>query len=190
VHPIITKGGELVNVVPAEVRMETFVRGRTLDAILDAEHKVNRALRAGAMAVGAKVRITTLPGYLPYQTDEQLAALYKANALRLVGPDGWRERGHHTGSTDMGDISQIMPAIHPFAGGAIGTSHGADFTVVDREVAYLNPAKMMAMTVVDLLADDAAQARRVLADTSPKMTKAEYLASMRRMDGVVEYEEG
>ena len=53
VHPIITKGGDIVNVVPAEVTMETYVRGRTKEAILDANVKVDRALRAGALAVGA-----------------------------------------------------------------------------------------------------------------------------------------
>ena len=65
VHPIITKGGEAVSAVPADVRMETFVRGRTIEAIMDANKKVDRALRAGAMAVGAQVNIQTIPGYLP-----------------------------------------------------------------------------------------------------------------------------
>lgn len=102
VHPIITKGGELVNVVPAEVKMETFVRGKTIDAMLDAERKVNRALRAGALAVGAKLRITTLAGYLPYETDPLFATFYKANAEELVGVDGWRQAAHHTGSSDRG----------------------------------------------------------------------------------------
>ena len=53
VHPIITKGGEAVSAVPADVRMETFVRGKTLEAVLEANRKVDRALKAGAMAVGA-----------------------------------------------------------------------------------------------------------------------------------------
>ena len=65
VHPIITKGGELVNVIPADVRMETYVRGASLEAITAAAKKVDRSLRAGAMALGATVQITTLPGYLP-----------------------------------------------------------------------------------------------------------------------------
>lgn len=187
VHPIITKGGDLVNVVPADVRMETFVRGKTLEAILDAERKVDRALRAGALAVGAQLRITTLPGYLPYETDQTLAEIVKDNAVDLLGADAWRDRGHNTGSTDMGDISHIMPAVHPFAGGARGTSHGADFEIVDREVAYLNPAKVMAGCLVDLLGEGASGARRVLAQAGPKMTKAEYLALMRGLDRVVEY---
>jgi amidohydrolase len=57
VHPIITKGGDLVNVVPADVRIETFVRGRNVEAMQDANKKVNRALKAGAMAIGAEVEI-------------------------------------------------------------------------------------------------------------------------------------
>ena len=43
VHPIITKGGEAVSAVPADVRMETFVRGKTLDAVMGANRKVDRA---------------------------------------------------------------------------------------------------------------------------------------------------
>ncbi|MEE9253535.1 MAG: amidohydrolase, partial [Pseudomonadales bacterium] len=65
IHPIITKGGDAVNVVPAEVTMETFVRGRTLDAFLDANEKVDRSLRGAAIAMGCEVEIQTIPGYMP-----------------------------------------------------------------------------------------------------------------------------
>ena len=80
VHPIITKGGEAVSAVPADVRMETFVRGATVDAIMDANRKVDRALRAGAMAVGGQVEITTIPGYLPLRQDQTMNEMYRANA--------------------------------------------------------------------------------------------------------------
>ena len=56
VHPIVTRGGEAVNVVPADVRLETFVRGKTVEAIEEAAKKVDRSLRAGALAMGARVR--------------------------------------------------------------------------------------------------------------------------------------
>jgi len=138
VHPIITRGGDLVNVVPADVRMETFVRGKTAAAMEDADAKVNRALRAGAIAVGGKVKVTTLPGYLPLTTCKPLAALFKENSLRVVKPEEYTEGGHLTGSTDMGDISHIMPTIQPMAGGAEGTSHGSDYRVVDMENACLD----------------------------------------------------
>src|SRR5205807_4091712 len=62
IHPIITKGGDAVSVVPAEVHMETFVRGGSREAIIDANIKVDRCLRAGAMAMGAEVEINTIPG--------------------------------------------------------------------------------------------------------------------------------
>jgi amidohydrolase len=188
VHPIITKGGEAVNAVPADVRMETFVRGKTLEAIKDANQKVDRALRAGAMAVGGKVRITTLPGYLPIINDPNLQELYRANAISVVGEDEVGERRHSTGSTDMGDVSQIMPVIHPYAGGATGTSHGSDYLIQDYELAVINPAKAMAMMVVDLLADGAAKGREVLSKSKPRMTKQEYLAFMESLLKEEEYE--
>jgi amidohydrolase len=75
VHPIITRGGEVVNVIPADVRLETFVRGKTTDAILEAEKKVDRSLRAGAVAMGATVNIATLPGYLPQVNDPILTSI-------------------------------------------------------------------------------------------------------------------
>lgn len=189
VHPIITKGGEAVNIVPADVHMETFVRGKTLEAIKDANEKVDRALRAGALAVGGKVRITTLPGYLPMANDRNLQEVYKANATTVVGKGKVIPGGRHgTGSTDMGDVSHIMPAIHPFAGGATGISHGNDYLIEDYQLAVINPAKAMAMTVVDLLADGAVKAKEVLAKFKPRMTKQEYLNTMESLLNEEEYE--
>jgi len=182
VHPIITRGGEAVNIVPADVRMETFVRGKSLDAIRDANEKVDRALRAGALAVGGSVRIKTLPGYLPIINDRNLAAVCRENAESLVGKRKVNPPGRHaTGSTDMGDVSHIMPAIHPYAAGATGTSHGDDYLIEDYGLAVLNPAKVMAMTVVDLLADGAVRGREVLARHKPSMTRQEYLSLMESL---------
>lgn len=188
VHPIITKGGEAVNIVPADVHMETYVRGKTLEAIKDASEKVDRALRAGALAVGGKVRITTLPGYLPIINDPNLMELYRANAVSLVGKEEVGQPGHRTGSTDMGDVSHIMPTIHPYAGGAKGTSHGSDYLIQDYQLAVLNPAKAMAMMVIDLLADGAAKGREVLSKSKPDMSKQEYITLMESQIKEEEYE--
>src|SRR5579885_3590084 len=189
VHPIITQGGDVVNAVPADVRLEMFVRGASLEAIADASAKVDRALRAGALALGARVEVTTLPGYLPMRHDPALGALFRANAERLVGADEVVDAGHRGGSTDMGDLSHVLPAVHPYATGAQGHGHGADYLIVDAGRAIANPAKAMAMTVIDLLADDAAGARRVLAAARPPMTRATYLAFMRELLGTWDYAE-
>ncbi|MBI4629663.1 MAG: amidohydrolase [Candidatus Rokubacteria bacterium] len=179
VHPIITHGGSQVNVIPGEVRLETYVRGRTVEAILDANKKVDRALRAGALALGASVEIETLPGYMPMTCDPIMGRHFKANAATLFGGEHYREIGHRTGSTDMGDLSMVMPVLHPYIGGARGTGHGADYAIVDQPLAYLGPAKALAAMAVDLLADGAAGAREVLAAAKPPMTREQYLAFQR-----------
>ena len=179
VHPIITHGGSQVNVIPGEVRLETYVRGRTVEAILDANKKVDRALRAGALALGARVEIETLPGYMPMVCDPVMAAHFKATATTLFGAEHYRQIGHRTGSTDMGDLSMVMPVLHPYVGGARGSGHGADYAIVDQPLAYLGPAKALAAMAVDLLADGAAGAREVLAAAKPPMTREQYLAFQR-----------
>ncbi len=179
IHPIITKGGDAVSVVPAEVTMETFVRGGSLEAIVDANMKLDRCLRAGAMAMGAEVEINTIPGYLPQKNDRTLGELFGGNVAALFGPGEFEMSGHRTGSTDMGDIAHLMPVIHPYLAAALGKTHGADFRINEPEHAYLTPAKLLAMTAIDLLYDDAAPARKILADFKPAMTKAQYLAFER-----------
>ncbi|MZL68218.1 amidohydrolase [Bittarella massiliensis (ex Durand et al. 2017)] len=182
VHPIITKGGDLVNIVPADVRIETYVRGRGIDAIVDASKKVDWALRGGAMAVGAEVEIVQLPGYLPIDTNRQMDALFMQNAAALVGEKNVVDASAMPaggGSSDVGDLSLVIPTIQPVAGGFSGTAHAMDFLVCDEEMAYINPAKMMACTVVDLLCDGAEAACQVKAEYKPTYTKETYLAFWR-----------
>jgi metal-dependent amidase/aminoacylase/carboxypeptidase family protein len=181
VHPIITRGGDLVNVVPADVRLETFVRGKTNDAIMDANIKVDRALRAGALAIGARVEINTLPGYMPLQDDRKMQKLFLQNAQMLFGAEECTEAGHRTGSTDMGDISHIMPSVHPSMSGATGISHGNDFIISDKDMAYMAPAKALALMAVDLLYDNAAKAKEIQDQHKPIMSKDEYLAYQNRI---------
>ena len=91
VHPIITHGGSQVNVIPGEVRIETYVRGRTMQAILDANVKVDRALRAGALALGATVEIETIPGYMPMTCDPIMTRHFKDIAGGLFGEEHYRQ---------------------------------------------------------------------------------------------------
>lgn len=175
VHPIITKGGDLVNIVPADVRMETYVRGRNIDAVVSANEKVNRALKAGAYAVGAEVEINEIPGYLPLQQEATMGYLFAENIQGLIGKENIVEGVDLTGSTDAGDVSHIIPTLHPTVGGFAGNAHSKDFKIVDPDMAYVIPAKAMALTVVDLLFDDAKLAKDIKAKFKPKFTKESYL---------------
>jgi amidohydrolase len=179
VHPILTHGGSQVNVIPGEARLETYVRGRTLEGIRDANAKVDRALRAGALALGASVEIETLPGYLPLRSDPTMTRVFRQNADTLFGPGACREAGHRAGSTDMGDLSQVIPVLHPYMGGARGTGHAADYEIVDPHLAYVMPARALAAMVVDLLWDGAGGAREVIANALPGMTRQGYVEFQR-----------
>ena len=179
VHPIITHGGSQVNVIPADVRIETYVRGKSVEAILDANVRVDRALKAGALALGAQVEIETLPGYLPLFNHDGMGKYFVANASARLGAENVTQMGHRSGSTDMGDLSHVMPTLHPYLGGASGTGHGADFTISDPKLAYIENAKQLALMAVDMLWDDAQAAKEIIGAFKPRLSRDAYLAFQR-----------
>ena len=179
VHPIITHGGSQVNVIPGEVRIETYVRGKSVEAILDANVRVDRALKAGALALGAQVEIETLPGYLPLFNHDGMSKYFVANASAQLGADNVTQMGHRSGSTDMGDISHIMPTLHPYISGASGSGHGADYRITDLKLAYVENAKQLALMAVDMLWDGAKAARSIIAEFKPRLSKDAYLSFQR-----------
>lgn len=183
VHPIITKGGDLVNIIPSDVRLETYVRGKAMPAILDASEKVNRALEAGALAVGAEVDIIEIPGFLPRINNVHMDDLFRQNAIELLGEENVATGSHGAGSSDIGDVMHIMPAIHPYVGGAAGAAHTKHYTVADPELFYVVPAKVMAMTIIDLLADGAQEALTVKENYPPLLTKQAYLDQWQEFCG-------
>ena len=174
VHPIVTKGGDLVNTVPADVRMESYVRAAGIDAMCSANAKVNRAARGAAYAVGAQVEIRDLPGYLPLAPDAKLAECLRENAAAMMGEKNVFSGVHSAGSTDMGDVSQIMPTVHPWVGCVKGTLHGADYVVDNEEVAYVKCPQALACMIVDLLWDDAEKADEICREFKPVFTKETY----------------
>ncbi len=181
VHPIITKGGEIVNNVPADVTMESYVRGKTVEAIKDANTKVNRALQAGALSVGAEVEITDHPGYMPYTRDESLEKVLVNSVTDLYGEDEIKHRGHSTGSTDMGDFSCIMPTTSIGMSGTEGAGHSRHFKITDPVKQYIVPAKAIAVTVIDLLYDDAKSAEKIIKDFNPTIERSNYTEFMKKL---------
>ncbi|MFB6395206.1 amidohydrolase [Polymorphospora lycopeni] len=179
IHPVLRPAGTALNVVADEVVVDMLIRGGSGDAIAAAEVRVDRSLRAGALALGAAVELTTLPGYLPLVVDRTLGELFRRNAVDLLGAAGWSEGPWSTASTDAGDLSHLMPVLHPTHGGCAGANHSAGFRIVDPWLAYVQPAKALAWTVVDLLYGDARVARELLAGHRPRLTRDRYLELMR-----------
>jgi metal-dependent amidase/aminoacylase/carboxypeptidase family protein len=184
VHPIITRGGDMVNIVPADVRMESYVRGRTIEAVSGASEKINRAVLGAAMSVGAIAEITETPGYLPLIQNPELNRLFGLNGEALLGPEANLLGYELMGSTDAGDMSSVMPFMHLSSGGFSGAAHSKDFLICDEEMAYLMPAKAMAMTVIDLLWDGGKVAGAIKTAYPPRFTRDEYLSFLRGFNRV------
>jgi len=173
VHPIITKGGDLVNTVPADVKMECHVRGATPKAMSETNARVNTAINGCASALGVDVQITDIPGYYPLMQNRELGQLFTNNAKKAA-PEITTEDGlPFAGSTDMGDVSWLLPAIQPSVSGFSGALHSADFAVADEDMAYILPAKILVMTVIDLLFDNAQEALRIRG-AYPRKSKEAY----------------
>lgn len=186
VSAVITSGGELVNVVPAVVTMQIMVRAATVEAMTEAGEKVGRALKAGALAVGGKVEIRDQIGYFPLATDRALSALYRKNMIEYGGADenSFVELYRAASSTDLGDMSQIMPCMHVWSSGITGGLHSKDFKICDFEKAYVLPAKMLALTVIDLLYEDAGKAKEIIRAYRPRFTKETYIKYMKEHSAV------
>lgn len=177
VHPIITQGGGAVNAIPDNVVIESYVRGSNLEVIREANDKVNRALCGAALSLGANVDIQDTPGYAPLRNSEGMIQL--AVDAAKVAPEipCTRRDVMGTGSTDMGELSCIMPVVHPYAPGAVGISHGVDYYVENPELACVTSAKWQLAMLTLLLEDGGARAKEILAGFKPPFaSKEEYFA--------------
>jgi len=174
VHPIITNGGAMVNAIPASVTLESYVRGKTYSAIVNANKKVNRALIGAALSLGANVEIIDTPGYAPLNNSTEMMQVAK-EAAAMAYPDvecGFGN-GYSSGSTDMGDLSMIMPVIHPYAPGAIGNSHGSDYYITDACKACVDCAKWQLAMLSLLLGENGERARRIVSGYKPEFASKE-----------------
>ena len=181
-HPIITAGGSAVNAIPDRVMMESYVRGASMNAIMQENEKINRALVGSAAAIGCRIHLTDQHGYAPRENDRTMAETFHTVAKLLLPEDKvhFTDRWG-TGCSDMGDICSVMPAIHPYAGGCIGHSHGDDYYVTDPYLACVVSAKLQVGVVAYLLSQDAEKAKEVLANARQDYPSiAEYLAMIDR----------
>lgn len=175
IHPIITKGGDVVNSVPDEVVLDTYVRGATLQAIQKGCDALERAVDGACRMIGADYSVQAIPGYLPLAECKALSEVFEVVAKSVLGADNVICGAPITGSSDIGDLSHLLPTIQPSIGGFTGALHSKELAVADEAVAYLKSTEMMVKTVTELLRDNAQKAAHVKADFQPKLTKQQYL---------------
>ena len=182
-HPIITNGGTVVNAIPDTVSVETYVRGANMKAISEINRKVNRALAASAASLGAKITITDRPGYSPRIHDDEMMLVAKEAMEACLETVKFNPTGWGSGCSDLGDVSMVIPSVHPYVGGVKGTGHGNDYYVDDPDTACVDLAKVEVIMLELLLKDGAKRAKSIKENFVPSFpTMAEYFACIDAMD--------
>lgn len=181
VHGQIRDDGFPCQTIPDHVHVDLMVRAKTLEAINKTSEKVDRAYKGAAYSIGADCDIITSQGYLPViQRKADQALIDAADVLKEQIPETTIQQITddmiNFASTDVGDLTHIMPVINFTFGGAEGALHSKDYRITDEYKLHVMPAKMMAITAYRLLKDGAAEAKKIMDGFEPAMTKEEYLA--------------
>ncbi|UUW88844.1 M20 family metallopeptidase [Pimelobacter simplex] len=164
VHGVMTNGGEAPNAIPARTEGRWYVRAESLAQLAETEEKVWRCFEAGALATGATLEVTPeSKPYAEFRTFQPALDAYKRNATELgrVFDPGTPARRMNRASTDMGNVSQVVDAIHPYIGINSGAAlnHQPEFAAHcvggDAEKALLDAATALAWTALDVAGDAA-----------------------------------
>jgi metal-dependent amidase/aminoacylase/carboxypeptidase family protein len=154
---MVTRGGEAPNSIPQHTEGRWYVRAETLAELAEVEPRVMRCFEAGAVASGAALTVTAeSKPYAEFRNDDQLLAGYQRRAIAAgrrfsTGPDAMMARA----STDMGNVSQVIPAIHPYIGidSLPAVNHQPEFAAATitraAETAIAQGALALAGTIAD-----------------------------------------
>ena len=159
---MILKGGDAVNIIPDYAAAQYGIRVRRSSELEGLQKKVTNCFEAAALATGCRLELTSRMGYVDMRTNEPMAFAYMDNFAAMGGnareADGAR-REPAGGATDMGDVSYVVPAIHPTFAIPVtpgAANHTAGFTACaatdEAHELTLRAAKALAMTAVDLFA--------------------------------------
>lgn len=175
VHYIVNNGGLTINTVPAETSMELYIRAKDLITMDSTNDKVDRSIRAGALAIGCDVIIKDKLGYLPLSQCKSLTDEVHTHISKQFPKSRIAIGTHGYASGDMGDLSMLFPTVEIGFAGFEGTLHGNDFKTQDPERAYKHPAKYFIDTVISLLSNSSEKAFEIKNNFEAKLTKEEYL---------------
>jgi amidohydrolase len=165
VHGIVTGGGEAPNIIPAHTTARFMTRAATGERLTELTARVRRCFEAGALATGADLLLVEGVAYAEMKHDHDLVAHYVRNAEELgrsFNPDATM-----MASTDMGDVSQVVPSIHPIIGidSRPAVNHQPGFTAAAAtpaaDQAIVDGALALAWTVIDTAQDGALRARLI-----------------------------
>ena len=178
-HNVIRKAGDVINSVPDEAVVETKVRAASLDKIDEITTMINRAYDGAAYAFGGRIEREILQGYMPIIPRDADEALIEAADDLGLNYRTVEKNDFNNACTDVGDLSHIIPVVNFTFKGFEGKLHGADFRITDPEKAYIFPAKLLALTVYNLLKNGGREAERIKNSYVPVFDKDEYIQYVR-----------
>jgi metal-dependent amidase/aminoacylase/carboxypeptidase family protein len=154
---VIIHGGDAANIIPGYTAAEFSVRGESENRRTEVFQKLINCAEAAALATGCQLKYEANPGYTEIVPNQVVGDLFANNLTNLGREVVDPEPNERMGSTDMGNVSKVVPSIHPYL--ETVTKEIAGHTVEFREVcmseagrsSLLDAAKAMAMTAVDLL---------------------------------------
>ncbi|GAA2781243.1 M20 family metallopeptidase [Saccharopolyspora taberi] len=162
VHGIVTAGGAAPNIVPEATAAVFNLRAAESHSLRRLENRIRACFEAGATATGCAHEVNQIsPAYAELDTDEWLSEAYRTAITELGRSplDRTSERDRIIGSTDMGNLTQVLPAIHPMIAVDCGAAvnHQAEFAAAcaspSADRAVLDGAVAMAWTALSAAAD-------------------------------------
>lgn len=182
VHPILTEAGSSVNAIPDRVVLECYIRAADAESLQDANVRVNRAIAASAAALGCTLTVDDKHGYFPRVHDQGMIQVTKEAMEQTLAKTVYEPEGWGTGCSDLGDMTMLMPAVHPSIGGAVGAAHGDQYTIPQAEDSCVNSAKVQLVMLQLLLKNGAARAKQILENFKPVFSsKEEYFRHVDAM---------
>ncbi|MFF9510029.1 amidohydrolase [Streptomyces sp. NPDC014724] len=162
---IVTEGGRAPNVIPANTQAAVEIRAGSVAQLRRAQARVRACLEAGALASGTTLEITPCGEEFADLLQDRFMTDAYLRALRARGRTAVSRAGEHIASTDMGNVSQVLPAIHPTIGYEVGGAahHTAEFAEhgasPSADAAVLDGAAAMALVGAELAGDPEQRAR-------------------------------
>ena len=178
VHGIINDGGNTVNSIPGRVEYECYVRSVNPDVLQSLSQKITAAAKHCAAALGGNAIVEDTPGYLPLHQSKELNEVIHENILHFAKEEEIKWHEYSAAAGDVGDICMFKPIVQYGYNGISGSIHGADMAIADKEEVYITQAKVVAMSIYDLLKDHS-KVEKIKNGFKAKMTYEEYVAYLR-----------
>ncbi len=159
IHGIITDGGAAPNIIPEKASASFYVRAKDLDELYSVKQRVLNCAKGAALATGCELSIEEGADMnAPLKPNKAFADVYKKQMEFLGFQEDDFPMDKNAGSSDIGNVSQVLPTIHPHIllrrGINIHTREFADATITeDGKNAIMEGAKCLALTAVELIID-------------------------------------